>query len=179
MYVGCCSSNLEQTSVRKLEHTNHSFKVLTKISHVELFLTLVCSSHWKQWFVGQPPSNSLGADCVNYDSCLQQGCSCRDFHIWTPWPELKRAFSKVFPEISPFYTERKASWCRHLKSTSFVQNLQTKQWREREREEGREICSARIRINTACSCWEWEGCLHLLLGTVCDSLEQMEEGCWR
>ena len=40
-----------------------------------------CSSHWKQRFVGQPPSDSLGAGCVNEDSCLQQGCSCRDLYI--------------------------------------------------------------------------------------------------
>ena len=77
----CRSSNLEQTSVKKSEHTNQLFKVLTKISQVDLFLTLVCSSHWKQQFVGQPPSDCFGAGCVNDDSCLQQGCSRRDLHI--------------------------------------------------------------------------------------------------
>ena len=93
--------NRLQCSVRKSEHTNQSFKVLTKISQVDLFLTLTCTSDWKQRFVGQPPSGSLGAGCVNDDSCLQQDCSCRDLHNWTPWPEVKCVFSQVSPEILP------------------------------------------------------------------------------
>ena len=60
---------------------NQSFRVLTKISQVDRFLILVCSSQWKQQFVGQPPSDSLGAGRVNDDNCLQQGCSCQDLHI--------------------------------------------------------------------------------------------------
>ena len=67
--------NRLQCSVRKSEHMNQSFNVLTKIPQADLFLTLV-SRRWKQRLVAQPPSDSLGAGCVNDDSCLQQSWSC-------------------------------------------------------------------------------------------------------
>ena len=94
-------SNLEQTSVEKSEHTNQLFKVLTQISQLDLFLSSVCFSHWRQHFVGQPPSDSLGASCVNAGSSLHQGCRCRDLYIWTLWSELKHVFSEVFLEALP------------------------------------------------------------------------------
>ena len=42
---------------------------------------------------------------------------------------------------------------------------------ERKREREKQICSARIKTNIACSCWGWENVLHLMLGAVCDSRE--------
>ena len=76
----------------------------------------------------------------------------------------------------------KGLWCRHMKSTIFMQNLQTmkrEKERERERQTDRqtEICLAGIKINSSRWGWDSEGSVHLMLVTVCDSRVQPEEGC--
>ena len=152
------------------------FQSADKDFSVDLFLTFVCSSHWKQLPVGQPPFDSLGESCVNDYSCLQQGCSCRDLHIWTPWPELKRVFSKAFPEIS-LYVLKERIMVSTCKIHAFLcANSSKKQWIERQRD--KQLCSAPVKTDTACSCRRSDGSPHLMLGAVCNIPEQPEEGCW-
>ena len=55
----------------------------------------------------------------------------------------------------------KGSWCPHITSTIFVRILQTNNGEK----EG-EICSARIKINIACLCWGWDGCLQFIVQYV-------------
>ena len=54
----------------------------------------------------------------------------------------------------------------------FLQILQTT-----KRERDKQICSTRIKIDIACSCWGWDSSAHLMLGAACDIQEQPEEGC--
>ena len=99
---------LEQTSVRKSELRNQSFKVLTKISQVDLFLTLVSSSHWKHRLVGQLPSDSLGAGCASEDSSSQQRLKLpRPPHL-NPTTLAEARFLKGIPGDFAKCTERKA-----------------------------------------------------------------------